>query len=202
MGGAAPRRGRLAVGGAALALLLAPIGWMASDRLEQRNEFCTACHLRDGSPLHRAKAEDFAARPPSTLAAAHAAAGVDGRADPAFRCIDCHGGTGAVGRVRVKLLSARDAFWYAVGRFEEPDRMRWPLWDDDCATCHARFEERAPAPGVDPAFHELAVHNAELGVACVACHAAHEGGGLADHDFIRPAAVRARCAECHPQLAP
>jgi formate-dependent nitrite reductase cytochrome c552 subunit len=199
---AAPARGRLAAGGAVLALLLAPLGWVATDRLERDDAFCVSCHLPDGTPLHRAKGEDLEARPAATLAAAHAVAGVRGRADPSFRCIDCHGGRGLVGRARVKLLSARDAFWYVLGRFEEPERMRWPLWDRDCSTCHGRFEERVPAPGVDPAFHELAVHNTELGVACVACHGAHGAGGLADHDFIRPEAVRARCADCHPQLAP
>ena len=64
-------------------------------------------------------------------------------ADAVFRCIDCHGGTSPLGRVRVKALAAKDAFWYIVGHFEEPDGMRWPLWDEDCLKCHTVFDETA-----------------------------------------------------------
>src|SRR4029453_11208843 len=94
---AAPARGRLAAGGAVLALLLAPLGWVATDRLERDDAFCVSCHLPDSTPLHRAKGEDLEARPAATLAAAHAVAGVRGRADPGFRCIDFHGGRGRCG---------------------------------------------------------------------------------------------------------
>src|SRR3990172_4521384 len=129
-GGWRPRQPALVAGVALAALVAAPLAWRLTDRLERENEFCTSCHLPDGSPLHRAKGEHFRRLPPATLAGAHAAAGVRGREPVAFLCIDCHGGVGALGRARVKLLSARDAFWYALGRFEEPDAMRWPLWDD------------------------------------------------------------------------
>ena len=176
----------------------APSGWWITDRLEQANDFCNACHLEAGVRLHAGQRRDFDARPPLSLAGAHGAARVAGREDPAFRCIDCHGGTEALGRSRVKLLSAKDAFWYALGRFDEPEGMRWPLWDADCAKCHASFEEREGAP--NPRFHELAVHNHELGMECVACHLVHEGGGLAEADFLHPKHVRSRCAECHREF--
>ena len=199
------RAGRAALVLAALlgAAVAGPAGWIASDRLERDNDFCVSCHLPDGEPLHAAKRKDLEHWPPATLAAKHGMEGVreDGAIRP-FRCIDCHGGTGAAGRVRVKVLSAKDAFWYAVGRFEEPSSMRWPLQDADCRRCHAHFDEKERAPGADPAFHELAVHNAKLGVACVDCHLVHDEGGLSDHDFLHPEHVRARCAACHPELAP
>jgi hypothetical protein len=182
--------------GAGLALGVA--GWTVTDRLEQDDDFCNACHLPDGATLHLENRRDYDARPPASLAAAHAAAGRRGRAG-AFRCIDCHGGTGWLGRARIKLLSARDAFWYAVGHFEEPDGMRFPLWDDDCLRCHASFPEREVGAWRDPAFHELAVHNVNLGMACVTCHRAHERG-LPEADFLEPGHVRARCAECHPEF--
>jgi hypothetical protein len=188
----------LALGVASSALAVA--GWVGTDRLEQRNDFCNACHLQDGTALHLETRRDFDQRPAVSLAAAHAEASVEGRPDPAFRCIDCHGGVGPVGRTRVKILSARDAFWYAVGRFEEPDGMRFPLWDEDCSQCHASFRERAPDAWRDPGFHELAVHNVNLGMACVACHRSHEPAGLAEVSFLEPTHVRARCAECHPEF--
>jgi nitrate/TMAO reductase-like tetraheme cytochrome c subunit len=176
----------------------APTGWWVTDRLEQRNDFCNACHLPNGEPLHLENRRDFDALPAASLAAAHGAAGVDGRSDPAFRCIDCHGGTGALGRARVKLLSARDAFWYVVGRFEEPEGMHWPLLDADCRRCHESFGESRSAAWGDP-FHELAVHNHNLGMSCVTCHLTHEPG-RAELDFLEPAHVRGRCAQCHPEF--
>ena len=45
----------------------APAGWMISDRLESRNEFCTSCHLDAATPLHEQKAMDFAESPEHEL---------------------------------------------------------------------------------------------------------------------------------------
>lgn len=179
----------------------APAGWFVTDHLESDNAFCTSCHLDAETALHRDNAKDFASRPAVSLAVAHAVAGNDGRDDGAFRCIDCHGGTGFVGRARVKLLSAKDAFWYLTGRFEEPEGMHWPLQDADCRGCHARFDERVvEAGGGDPKFHELAVHNQKLGVSCVTCHLSHEREVLRDFHMLQPAVVRAQCAQCHPEF--
>jgi len=174
-------------------------GWTVTDHLEADNDFCNACHLSEGVPLHADIRRDFDARPPSSLAAAHAAARVEGRPeDPAFRCIDCHGGASFTGRVRVKALAARDAFWYVVGHFEEPDGMRFPVWDEDCRQCHASFSARGTAGS--PAFHEVAEHNVNLGVTCVSCHLSHEPGAREDAWYLHPAHVRAECARCHPEL--
>ncbi len=184
------------------AVVAAALGWWGSDRLEQNDAFCTACHLANGTPLHADNAADFAARPAVSLAVAHAAAGNAARADGAFRCIDCHGGTGFAGRARVKWLSFRDGVVYLTGRFDEPHGMTSPLEDADCRKCHDEFASASAAsqPWEAPAFHALSVHNRELGVACVTCHLAHERGGLADRNFLHPEPVRAQCARCHPEL--
>jgi nitrate/TMAO reductase-like tetraheme cytochrome c subunit len=177
-----------------------PLGWFTVDRLEQDNDFCTSCHLAPGRPLHARLRLDFDAAPPATLSAAH------GTAEPAvfaagrgFRCIDCHGGTSFVGRVRVKALAARDAFWYVVGRFEEPSGMRWPLWNEDCLACHPTFDTAAVEAWQSPRFHQLPLHNTALDVACVECHRAHAAGGNPDANFLHAPLVRAQCARCHPQ---
>ncbi len=190
---------RLLLAGALGGAVLGPVGWLVSDHLERDDDFCVSCHLEPGIPLHRDNRADFEARPPVSLAAAHAAHGNEGGEDGAFRCIDCHGGVGALGRARVKLLSVKDAFWYLVGRFEEPEGMRWPLWDRDCTKCHDSFGSASRASFEAPAFHGLAVHNHRLGVDCVACHLSHERGGLQDHDFLHPQIVRTQCARCHPE---
>jgi hypothetical protein len=189
------------VGGAALSAL----GWTVSDRLEQDNDFCNACHLDGpdgGTPLHLEVRRGFDARPALSLAAAHAEAGVSDRhgSDAAFRCIDCHGGTSIPGRVRVKALAAKDAFWYVVGDFAEPDGMRWPLWDEDCRKCHAEYAGQSwDGFGPEP-FHARSVHNVKLGIGCVECHFVHEAGGDPAAHFVDAAAVRVQCARCHDEF--
>ena len=182
--------------------LAAPLAWWGTDRLEENDAFCSACHLPSGAPLHERNRADFRARPAVSLAVAHAVAGNRAREDGAFRCIDCHGGTGLAGRVRVKLLSARDAAVYVTRHFEEPRGMRWPLRDDDCRRCHATFASAASTANEweAPAFHQVIVHNRELGVDCVECHQAHPRGGLAERNFLHPDPVREQCARCHPEF--
>ncbi len=195
-----PGRRRLVIAlGLLGAVIAAPTGWFVTDHLEQDDEFCVSCHLTAETPLHEHKLADFRGRPAVSLVAAHAVAGNEAAADGAFRCIDCHGGVGLVGRARVKALSAKDAFWYVVGRFDEPDQMHWPLWDQDCTQCHATYTATAPE-GADPLFHEIAEHNAELGVDCVECHLSHDTEALASHYYVVPGPVRTQCARCHPEF--
>lgn len=192
------RRGLRAIALAAtLAAVGAPAGWLVSDRLEADNDFCTSCHLTPERPLHERIRSDFDRVPASNLAAVHALAQVETRSDSAFRCIDCHGGTGWLGKARVKALAGKDSFWYALGRFDEPDAMAWPLWDEDCRSCHRTYDPTPSPRWQTPRFHELPIHNAKLGVNCVECHRVHEAGGNPDAFFIAAEHVRPQCARCH-----
>ena len=196
-----PRRPRELVAIAlAAGVVLAPIGWGVSDFVEQDNDFCNACHLEPGIPLHTETRRNFDAVPAVDLASVHRSVEVATREDSAFRCIDCHGGTSWSGRARVKALAAKDAFWYLAGRFEEPDGMAWPLWDEDCRKCHASFDTAASAEWETPRFHELAVHNADLGLDCVECHRVHDRGGNPDAHFLHADRVQTQCARCHSEL--
>jgi hypothetical protein len=170
-----------------------PVGWAITDRLEQDNEFCTSCHLEPDVPLHIELRRAFDTAPPTNLASAHALAETPGH----FRCIDCHGGASWKGRARVKALAALDGFWYALGRFEEPTGMQWPLWDEDCQKCHTGFAPPSSEEWETPRFHELPIHNVELGIDCVACHRVHEAGGNPNDFFIRADWVRPQCERCH-----
>jgi len=178
----------------------APLGWFVSDRLEQDNDFCNACHLEVDLPLHQAIRRDFDVAPARSLAGAHGAATVTSRVDTAFRCIDCHGGASLVGRARVKALAAKDAFWYVTGRFEEPQHMAWPLWDEDCSKCHPTFEGADALAEASQRFHAVPVHNVDLAVRCVECHRIHEPAGTADTFFLHTDLVRGQCARCHPEF--
>jgi len=182
--------------GAALLVALGWAGWGISDRMERNDDFCVSCHIEPDRPLHAAIRSDFDARPPASLAALHRSTGERGL--EVFHCIDCHGGVSLHGRARVKALAVKDAFFYAIGRFEEPTEMRWPLWDEDCRQCHARFDESEVAAWGSPRFHQLSVHNVELGVDCVACHEAHEAGNPEGY-HLRAPVVRRQCARCHSE---
>ena len=110
---------------ALLAIAAAPVGWIVSDAIERQNDFCNACHLPDeGGPLHVGQRRDFDARPPVNLAGLHAVRiRADQAGDDPARCIDCHGGVGFRGKLRVKWLAARDALVWLGGDFEEPDEV-------------------------------------------------------------------------------
>lgn len=195
------QRGRLWLWLTLLGLVSVPAGWMVSDAVERQNDFCNACHLPDGGgPLHIDIRRGFDARPPHNLAGLHALRVREGDAPPdPMRCIDCHGGVGLVGRARVKLLAARDALVWLSGDFEEPDGMSTPLLDADCTQCHPRFDE-TPSGAPRPRFHELPVHNNDLGRDCVECHESHDPGD-ADFHFLDLAHVRRQCASCHNEFA-
>lgn len=186
---------------AALALVAAPLAWWTTDRLESDDDFCNSCHLPNGTPLHREIRADFDERPPASLAARHAEwLPSEGSGSPAVRCIDCHGGVGPLGRARIKLLSLKDTVLYLTGQFHEPDEMSWPLWDADCRQCHPHFEPKGEGfDGV--AFHDMPVHNVDLGIDCVDCHSAHAAGGDPDLWFLRVDPLRSRCAQCHIEYA-
>ena len=176
---------------------LGVVSWTVSDRVERENEFCLGCHLTPDVRLHEAIGRDFEHRPPASLAARHAEVGVADREDEGFRCIDCHGGTSWPGRLRVKVLAATDAARYFTGHFDEPERMPWPLWDEDCRKCHKSFDHAGTAEWDERPFHEGIGHRDNLGVACVDCHRVHDTGVDPDAHFLRASHVRTQCARCH-----
>ncbi len=185
-----PRGLRLLLAASSLGIAAGSAGWVITDRLESDNEFCVSCHLDAETPLHAAKFEELRAEPAASLAGAHRSA------EAAFLCIDCHGGASFPNRLRVKTVAARDALSYVLGGFEEPTRMRHPLWDEDCVRCHERY-----AAERDDAFHAISQHNVDFEVACVTCHRAHPQSERAEHHFIKPDVVRPVCLTCHEELA-
>jgi hypothetical protein len=170
-----------------LAAVAPVLGWTISDRLESENWFCVSCHLDSGAPLHGEKFKEFTSEPVESLVAAHFAPSRD------FRCIDCHRGTSWLGRVRVKAVAAGDAARYFLSSFGEPERMRYPLWDEDCVQCHASYESTS-----DDAYHAIASHDG-IDQACVDCHQAHPTSGNPDLQFLSREVVLPVCQNCHEE---
>lgn len=180
----------------------ASAGWLTTDALEANNDFCTACHLPTGSVLHLELRESFDAQPVHDLAGVHGASKREyefGARE--FRCIDCHGGVGLVGRAKVKLLAARDAMVWVMGDFDEPDHMEYPLGEADCRQCHRKFAlDVAADAGIEfVRFHGNSVHNVDLGVVCVECHTVHAGGDDKATFYLDAMSVRQQCARCHSE---
>lgn len=176
-------------------------GWFTTDVLESNNDFCSACHLPTGAGLHSEIRRGFDAEPAQDLAGVHGSSRYDPGGGPReFRCIDCHGGVGWVGRARVKILAARDAMVWLGGDFDEPDHMQYPLSEADCRQCHRGFEPaETTLDGGSMRFHGLAVHNADLGVNCVECHTVHDGGDDEDMYYLDATRVREQCGRCHSE---
>ncbi len=187
---------RMAIVGA-VSFVLAVVGWFGTDALEANNDFCNACHLPNGDVLHGQIRAGFDARPPTTLSSLHQTAGEPSRA---FRCIDCHGGVGFLGRAKVKALAAKDALVWLGGDFDEPDHMAYPLGEEDCRQCHESFRPAEDEQDAALRFHALAVHNADLGFDCVECHTAHDGGDDPATYFMHAQNVRGQCGRCHSEF--
>lgn len=172
-------------------LCAVPLAWAITDRLEWDNRFCVACHLDERTPLHEQKLAEFEAFPAPNLASAHRGA------EPEFRCIQCHGGASLPNKVRVKLVAARDAGKWVIGRFREPDRMHHPLWDEDCALCHPSYQ-----PAREDDYHAIADHNViDFAYRCVDCHLAHPTSGVSPQfDFLDREVVLAICGQCHEEF--
>lgn len=166
-----------------------PAAWLVSDHLESDNRFCVSCHVSPETPLHQRKLDEFLGAPPVSLVAAHRAARSE------FRCVDCHGGVGLVGRARVKAVTLLDALRYTAGRFGEPEHMRHPLGDPDCTQCHTRYR-----PARDDAFHAIPVHNADFPWSCVECHEAHPATRAPGLSFVRRENVLPICRTCHEEF--
>ena len=170
-------------------ILVVTLSWHASDLLEARNQFCVACHLPGGELLHESKHREFLAAPAPSLAAAHRLAKSE------FRCIDCHGGASFVNKLRVKTVAARDVVRWLVGRFDEPQRMRHPLWDEDCVQCHSRYH-----PQRKDDFHAIDDHNVDFAHRCVECHLAHPSTGSAELAYLDRAHALPVCRNCHEEF--
>lgn len=133
------------------------------------------------------------------LAGVHGRGWVEEREDSAFRCIDCHGGSGALERTKVKAIAAWDGLRYLAGSFEEPKAMPFDLSKQTCRRCHARLRGSA-APGFTlEAYHGLEAHRGEEAPVCVTCHAVHDKDGSGIVYFMARERVDRQCRACHPE---
>lgn len=163
--------------------------------LEQRDEFCAACHTEPETTYVR-QSRDTSGPRSSTLAAFHhRLEGTPMASVVAFKCIDCHGGVGPVARLTTLYqLGVGDTLAFLAGRYEQPATTHRPLPDVNCAHCHV---EAVALPGFENHFHnKLDAPGAPL-LPCVVCHISHMDQVDPREKYIRRATVYPRCNDCH-----
>lgn len=174
-----------------LTCLGALVSIVALDRMEGNNRFCIACHLDDNKPLHGDKFNDFIKNDPVNLAGLHMTK-ANGKE---FKCIDCHEGTNIKDRLRIKLISSKDAMVYLFGDPKEPNHLRVPLLDGDCLKCHPTYKPKNPQD-----YHALLDHARDIPIKCIQCHNSHKEGGMKELYFLDEKTVLPLCRKCHPNL--
>ena len=201
------RTGRLwAWGGAALAVgvILAVLPAAFVSVAEERNSFCTSCHLGPEQTFYE-RALVKSRNDATDLASAHAAAGVN--------CVGCHrGDQGLRDRLVALALGARNTAKFVIGQYD-PNHSKvvvLSLLDDSCRRCHIAHPElggvkpgqvnRVMIQGFDNHFHALLFDpKIRTSVTCTSCHPAHLES-FPELQFIeRDTVVLPACERCHQE---
>ncbi|MGE5141095.1 MAG: cytochrome c3 family protein, partial [Rudaea sp.] len=154
---------------------------------ENRDSFCASCHTQPETRYY----EQSTATAPTTLASFHATKGV--------RCIDCHSGGGAFGRIEGLEQGSQDLLSYYSGRYHNPAITTNKLSDDSCTKCHAEVYYGAD---FNNHFHRFLLQwqsRDPNAAGCVDCHTGHPPAG-ADQQFMVESTFTPVCQRCHATL--
>jgi nitrate/TMAO reductase-like tetraheme cytochrome c subunit len=164
-------------------------GAAITDRLEQDNRFCLACH-RPEKPLHAKVYVSFHLVEGKliTLAGAH-------NAIARAKCIDCHIGADRKDYLVIKAMAAWDAGRWVVGAYTDPEALRYPLGDRTCLKCHPDGGQNLKQ---EKAFHNAAYHRDPRN-GCSDCHRSHLEAP-AETRFLQGTIVKPRCDRCHQAI--
>jgi len=99
--------------------------------LENHDSFCAACHTEPESRYFQ-QSQDKSA---PTLASFHTQKGV--------ACIDCHSGSGSLGRLTGLSQGSQDLIAYISGHYHNPAVTSNKLDDGSCTKCHPDVEANA-----------------------------------------------------------
>ncbi len=172
----------LAIGGIGVALVL-----------ENQDPFCAACHTQPEVTYFQQSIQPQS----TTLAAFHA--------QKQTACIDCHSGSGLLGRSKGLQQGAHDLLNYLVGSYHRPAVTTNPLGDDSCVKCHGDVlnQTRAGSRAMNGHYHQFLPRWQELdsnAAHCTTCHTAH-ANSLASLAFMAQGKVGQVCDQCHTALS-
>jgi nitrate/TMAO reductase-like tetraheme cytochrome c subunit len=169
---------------AALILLSAGGGTAYAIHQENKDSFCASCHTSPETSFYQQSMNAA----PVTLAASHSQKSV--------RCIDCHSGSGPLGRAAGLAQGAQDLIAYQSGNYHNPAVTTHPLDDASCLKCHNDLTTRR---SFNNHFHVFLIQwqNVDPNAAhCVDCHTSHSNGSP-QQGFLQEATVRPTCDRCH-----
>jgi len=175
------------------ALAAGAVGFAAgaaiTDRLEQDNRFCIACH-RPEKPLHAKVYGSFYPVEGKliTLAGAH-------NASARVKCIDCHIGADRKDYLIIKAMAAWDTGRCLVGAYKDPETLRYSLGDRTCLKCHP---DGGQNPKKEKAFHNALYHRDPRN-GCSDCHRSHLEAPT-ETRLLQRAIVKPRCDQCHQAI--
>lgn len=182
---------RLVLWAVGAALASGVVGFAAgaaiTDRLEQDNRFCIACH-RPEKPLHGKVYESFYPVDGTLLTLA-------GTHNVRVKCIDCHIGADRKDYLIIKAMAAWDTGRWLVGAYKDPERLRYPLGDRTCLKCHPGGGQN---PKLEKAFHNALYHRDPRN-GCSDCHRSHLEAP-AETRFLQSVIVKPLCDQCHQAI--
>ena len=166
-------------------LLLIPIVGLTGMQLEDHDAFCASCHTNPESEFvdraHAGTAVD--------LASFHTSKDV--------RCIDCHSGKGAGGRVQAMSLGGRDLLKFVSGNFPQPAPLTRPIGDVNCVKCHSDISQRRDFNNHFHFFLPQWQQRTDNAATCVDCHESHTTDGMVQTSFLNQQRTTSVCQQCH-----
>ena len=165
--------------------------------LENQDIFCASCHTEPESEYYQQSTQPN----PTTLAAFHT--------HKQTACIDCHSGSGALGRSEGLVQGAHDLLAFLSGRYHHPAITTNPLSDASCTKCHSNIFGQSGSRGggdeesMNGHYHRFLVRwqtaDPKNAAHCVTCHTAHTIG-LDGLQFMNQGVVAQQCNNCHAAL--
>ncbi len=161
--------------------------------LENQDAFCASCHTQPESIYVQRSSQARA----SDLASYHT--------KQKTNCIDCHSGSGMLGRADGLKQGLHDFMNFVRGNYHSPAVTTNPLGDDSCVKCHTKIYERPPGAGKAGTnhyhFYLPRWRQAEPSTPrCIACHAPH-ANGVESLKFMNQGKVGQLCENCHDALS-
>lgn len=160
-------------------------GVEVTDRLEQDDRFCIACHVPRMIQIYE-NSQPVAGRA-ATLAGVHVKRQV--------KCIECHIGATIQDKVIIKAIAAKDTVKYFSGLFKDVQSLSYPLGDRTCLKCHP---EGGQNPQRADAFHNAPYHRDPRNQ-CSDCHRSHVEAP-AEARFLPRDTVKLLCDSCHMEV--